>query len=96
MNDHAPVEPAVPATPEVKKLPLWASIWGWYGVAAIFGAYYALSMEHLEQHLVYQFLNASGALGLAVVCFLKRTWQPLALNLAWTAIASYAIWNLLV
>ena len=98
MTDLDSVETAVPApAPSAeKKLPRWASIWGWYGVFAIFGAYYALSMDHLEKHLIFQFLNASGAIGLAVVCFMKRTWQPFALNVAWSAIACYAIWNLLI
>ncbi|MFT5285551.1 MAG: hypothetical protein ACI8TQ_001716 [Planctomycetota bacterium] len=84
--------------PEIKPkehLPLWVTLWGWYGVVAIFGAYYLSSLNYLEQGKIYQFLNLSGALGLSVLCFKKRTWQPLALNLAWSAIAGFAIYKLL-
>ena len=88
--------PAPPARKHAKEaLPLWVTLWGWYGVLAIFGAYYASSLDYIEQGLFYQFLNVSGAIGLSVLCFKKRTWQPFVLNALWSAIAGYAIYKLL-
>ena len=90
---------AEPIAPPVKKpkpsVSLWVTLWGWYGVFAIFGAYYLSSLDYIDQGKRYQFLNLSGAIGLSVLCFKKRTWQPFVLNAAWAAIAGYAIYKLL-
>ncbi len=91
---QAPVPP--PAKPSHPRVPMWISLSGWYGVLAIFGAYYLLSTGKIEQDGLYQCLNATGAIGLAILCFKKRTWQPFALNLAWLAIACYALWRLFI
>jgi len=77
------------------EIPSWVTLAGWYGVFAIFAAYFFMSTGSLDNHLLYQLLNGTGALGLTILCFKKRTWQPFALNLAWLTIALYAIWKLI-
>lgn len=72
-------------------LPPVASLAGWYGTLAILGAYFASSHGWLEQGLAYHLLNLSGALGVGWVCWLRRTWQPLLLEVAWALVALSAL-----
>ena len=65
---------------------------GWYGMVAIVSAYALLSFSLLSSDtLLYQFLNLSGAIGIAFISFRKKAFQPGVLNLIWTAIALVAI-----
>jgi hypothetical protein len=67
-------------------------IYGWYGIAALLLAYALVSFSIINAGgLLYQILNGSGALGLMLVSFYKRAYQPAALNLIWTLIAVIAI-----
>ena len=95
-QEQATVTPIPVEKPEHHPVPLWITAFGWYGVFAIFGAYYFSSLGKIDQGGLYQSLNATGALGLAVLCFKKRTWQPFALNVAWFAIACYALWLIFI
>lgn len=69
-----------------------AEIAGWYGTAAILAAY-ALSSFHVlaTGDRVYQLLNLTGALGVAWVCWQKRTWQAFWLEAIWATIALVAL-----
>ena len=65
---------------------------GWYGMAAIVSAYALTSFSVLTPESIwYQLLNATGAIGVVVVSFNKRAYQPGILNLIWTLIAVVAI-----
>lgn len=65
---------------------------GWYGTIVIVGAYALLSFGMLtSSDFWYQFLNFSGALGIVVVSFFKRAYQPGVLNIIWALIALFAI-----
>lgn len=77
---------APPAPP-----PLWAEIVGWYGMLAILSAYGANSFDAMDKGALYQGLNLTGALGVAVVCFYRRTWQAFVLEAVWAAIALTAL-----
>ena len=77
-----------------RKTPRWAHIAGWYGAGAILWAYYASSHGHMEQAAVYHLLNLSGAIGVGIVCWYQRTWQALALEVAWASIALSSILRL--
>lgn len=69
-----------------------AEIAGWYGSAAILGAYALNSFGVLETgDRLYQLLNLTGAAGVAWVCFRKRTWQAFWLEAIWAAIATMAL-----
>ena len=61
------------------------------GVAG--GAYIEhLSNEGLlERGALYQALNLTGATGVALVCWYRRTWQAFWIEAAWAAIALKAL-----
>ena len=68
---------------------------GWYGTLAIICAYALVSFDILiPGSFLYQFLNASGAIGIVLVSVHKRDYQPAILNMVWTAVAVIAILRL--
>ena len=70
---------------------------GWYGMVAIVLAYALVSFEYLSANsLMYQLLNATGALGIVYISFLKKAYQPGVLNMIWTIIAVIATIRLLL
>lgn len=77
-------------TPAPFSLP--AELAGWYGTAAILGAYALSSFGVLATaDRTYQALNLTGAIGVAIVCWRKRTWQAFWLEAIWAAIATVAL-----
>jgi hypothetical protein len=67
-------------------------LFGWYGMIAIVLAYALNSFGVLNSSdLLYQLLNGTGALGIVIVSFEKKAYQPGILNLIWTGIALIAI-----
>ena len=73
---------------------LWVEIAGWAGPAAILGAYALSSFGVLAQGMLYQLLNATGALGVAVVCLRRRAWPAFVLEAAWATIATISLLRL--
>lgn len=70
---------------------------GWYGVLAILGAYALSSFGVFSpNNIFYQILNGTGALGIVLVSFRKKTYQPAVLNVIWLIIAVIAIINILI
>ncbi len=74
-----------------KAQPSWLTIAGWCGTLAILGAYLGNSFAWIDRGVVYQLLNLGGALALAIVCWDRRAWQPLALEVVWAVIAGIAL-----
>ncbi len=73
----------------MKKVIEW---YGWYGMAAILLAYAMVSFSIIEATgPAFQILNGTGALGIALVSFYKKAYQPGVLNIIWTFIAIIAI-----
>jgi len=72
-------------------LPLWMNILGWYGTLAIVGAYLASSHDWMEQGTLYQLLNISGAAGVGLVCWRRRAWQALTLEVVWVVVGLTAL-----
>ena len=69
-----------------------AELAGWYGTAAILAAYALSSFDVLRTtDRTCQLLNLTGALGVAWVCWRKRTWQAFWLEAAWGCIALVAL-----
>lgn len=67
-------------------------LYGWYGMAAIVLAYALVSFSVIEASgLTFQILNGTGALGIALVSFQKKAYQPGVLNIIWTLIAIVAV-----
>lgn len=70
---------------------------GWYGVIAIISAYALVSFSVFSATSIwYQLLNATGAIGIAVISFRKQTYQPGILNIVWALIALFAMANILM
>ncbi len=77
-------------------VPLWITLAGWYGVAALLGAYFLTTHGYIEQDGLYLFLNASGAFGIALLAWKKHAWQAVVLELVWAVISLSALWRLIV
>jgi len=72
------------------------NIAGWYGAIATLGAFILVSYGYLSPHdYFYQLLNLSGAIGLGILCYSKRAYQPLFVNIIWAAIALSVIIHLI-
>ncbi|HLD20169.1 MAG TPA: hypothetical protein VJB93_02915 [Patescibacteria group bacterium] len=70
---------------------------GWYGTVAIVSAYALLSFGAIvSESMIYQVLNATGAIGIVFISFKKKTYQPGVLNIIWTIIAIVAMVKILV
>ena len=70
---------------------------GWYGMCAILSAYFLNSFSFISStNFWYQFLNTTGAIGIVVVSFLKKAYQPMVLNIVWTLIGVIAMVNILL
>lgn len=70
---------------------------GWYGALATLSAYFLVSFGIMgPRDLPYQLLNLSGAIGLGTICYVKRTYQPLFVNIIWAFIAVLALINIVV
>ena len=68
---------------------------GWYGAVAIVGAYALNSFSLIStQDLLYQLLNFTGAIGIVIISFYKKAYQPGVLNLIWSFIAFFALLNI--
>jgi hypothetical protein len=74
-----------------KKLPVIELV-GWYGVLS-YALAYALASFHIVSvdNLIYQLMNLIGAGSLFAVCYVKKTYQPMVVNLIWGAIALFTI-----
>jgi hypothetical protein len=67
-------------------------LYGWGGMAAIVLAYALASFSVIQAAgLAFQILNGTGALGIALVSFRRKAYQPGVLNALWTLIAIIAI-----
>jgi hypothetical protein len=74
----------------VKKI--FIEVIGWYGTIAIVGSYALSSFGFVKpSDLFYQILNFTGAIGIVIISFYKKAYQPGVLNLVWTVIALVAI-----
>jgi len=78
--------------PEPRPFSLPAELAGWYGTLAILIAYALNSFEVLSAHdRTYQLLNLTGGLGVAWVCWRKRTWQAFWLEAVWATVAATSL-----
>ena len=78
------------------KTPLLVNLLGWYGAAAIAGAYMLVSFDWVSgDGWIYQLLNLTGALSLLTMSWFKKVHQNVILNIFWAGIGFVAILNLL-
>ena len=67
-------------------------IFGWYGMAAIVGAYALVSFSVIDAgSLLFQLLNVTGAVGILVVSWRKKVYQSVLLQLVWASIGLIAL-----
>jgi len=72
-----------------------AEIAGWYGTIAILTAYALVSFHVISgDSLVFQLLNATGALGIIAIALYKKLIQSIVLNVVWVIVAIIAIINI--
>ena len=64
---------------------------GWYGAAAVLGAFAGISLGKLTAGWLFQFLNFTGALGLFANTSYYLAWPSAALNLIWALFALVAL-----
>lgn len=70
----------------------WIETLGWLGITAILLAYGLLVIGVLEAHGVwYPVINGFGSLGVLILSWYKRAFQPFVLNLVWLGISVYSI-----
>jgi len=68
------------------------NLFGWYGVVAILLAYALISFSVIDSNnLLFQLLNGTGAVGLAIISLRKKAYQPGVLNIVWAVIAVIAM-----
>lgn len=72
-----------------------AEVVGWYGMVAILAAYALSSFGVIGQGPLYQALNLTGGLGVAWICWCKRTWQGFWLEAIWATVALVSLARLL-
>lgn len=71
-----------------KKAKLMENIVGWYGAFVILLAYILVSFNVLQPaNIIYLVLNFTGSLGILVISYVNRAYQPAVLNLIWALIA---------
>jgi hypothetical protein len=71
-------------------------IFGWYGAIGLLVAYALLSFDILSpENAWYHVINITAALGIVIVSFYKRTYQPGTLNIVWAIVGLIALIKIL-
>lgn len=70
---------------------------GWYGAFAVLLAYLLVNFGVLAPtNIIYLLLNLTGAIGIFVISYVDRAYQPAVLNLIWGLIALVNIARVLI
>lgn len=69
---------------------------GWIGTVALLGSYTLLSLDIVRgDSLIYHSMMLIGAIGLAVITYYHRTFQPFIVNVVFAILACIAIFRIL-
>ncbi len=69
-----------------------AEILGWYGAAAMLGAYALLSFKVITaDRLIFQFLNLTGSIGIIIVSISHDNYSVAIIDVVWALVAMTAI-----
>jgi hypothetical protein len=75
----------------------WQEVAGWYGAAALLVAYAGVSFGYLAAGgVLFQLLNATGALGIVIVSLSKQNYPPAVLNAVWLVVGLVALVRILL
>ena len=74
-----------------RSTPRFVQLLGWYGTVAILSAYGLSNEGLLERGTLYQLLNLSGGIGVALLCWYQRTWQAFWVEAVWALLALKAL-----
>lgn len=70
---------------------------GWIGMVLILTAYFLVSFEILSvENIWYQLMNIVGSIGLVLVAYNRKDYQPMTLNIIWILIAIVAILRIVI
>ncbi len=71
---------------------IFIEIFGWIGIILIISAFALVSHEIISPaSATYVLLNGVGSLGVLIVSYVKRVWQPVILNVFWLIISGTAL-----
>ncbi len=71
-----------------KQIKIIDNVLGWYGAFAVLTAYLLVNFQILQPtSMIYLLLNLTGAIGILVISYVDRAYQPAVLNLIWALIA---------
>lgn len=72
-------------------------VFGWIGIILIIAAFALVSHQVISPtDLPYILLNGIGSLGVLIVSYVKKVWQPVILNVFWLLISGTALIRLLL
>ena len=66
---------------------------GWLGTGVILLSYFLLSTGVISNDWRYHFMVLVGSVGVAIISYVKRAWQPFFLNSVFCVLALFAIFN---
>lgn len=79
---------------KTKKSSFTIELLGWVGTALVLGGYILLSTGVIGNDPLYHGMMLFGSIGVALISYRQRAWQPFALNVAFALAAFYAILRL--
>lgn len=70
---------------------------GWLGMVIILLAYFLMTFSFIgAQSVIYQVMNVIGSVGIIVVTWKRKDYQPMMLNIIWSLIAIIALVKLII
>lgn len=78
-------------TSDPARTPGWIEALGWAGMIAITLAFVLNARGVIDDGMLYQGMNAAGALALLVLCSAKRDWPTFTLEAVWLAVSIVGI-----
>ena len=70
---------------------------GWIGMVLILVAYFLVSFDIVTVHNIwFQLMNIVGSIGLVLVAYNRKDYQPMTLNIIWILIAIVAILRIII
>lgn len=75
----------------IAKTPAWVELIGWAGTALILIGYGIFSTGLIADIGLYHTFNLIGSIGVAILSYYRRVWQPAIINTAFALFAAIAL-----